>query len=74
MDETAMETPPRSRECLRYDIPLSDGKRARITLPIDLTEEDARRLAGMIRALAFDPAELPGPQSTVSSGQRNGKD
>lgn len=48
-----MGEPDEPRLMIPYEFPLDGGVRARMRLPADLTEEDAERLCGMIRALAF---------------------
>ena len=42
---------------IAYEFPLREDVRARVRLPEDLTEAEAERLCGMIRALAFSEQE-----------------
>lgn len=44
------------RRMVAYDIPLRPDLMIRITLPIDLTAEDADRVAGFVRTLVFKPS------------------
>jgi hypothetical protein len=46
------------RAFIPYDIPLGEGERARIVLPQDLSEDEAERICGVIRTLAFTGTEL----------------
>lgn len=46
-------------EMVAHDIPLRPKVLVRLTLPRYLTEADAERLCGIIRALAFRPEATP---------------
>jgi len=41
------------RQFLPYEVPLADGETARLVLPVDLTQEEADRICGVIQSLAF---------------------
>ena len=46
----------RSIKLMSYDVPLRRDLVVRLTLPVDLTDADARRLANFVNALAFSGA------------------
>ena len=50
-----MEPPPKPKipQFIPYDIPVRPGVHARLVLPMDLSQKDAERLCGVIRAVAF---------------------
>jgi hypothetical protein len=58
--------PERVRRFIPHEIPLSPGlprrEAARLVLPVDLTQEEADRLCGVIQALALAarPSPVPG--------------
>jgi len=43
-----------ARPFIPYDIPLGDGERARLSLPEDLTQDEADRICGVIQTLPID--------------------
>lgn len=47
------------REVIYHIIPLGEGNFARMTLPRDLTAEEADRLCGVLKALAFTKPATP---------------
>ena len=54
---------PVPRQWIAYDVPLRYGEwgprnHARLVLPMDMSAEEADRLCGFIKALAFTDAEL----------------
>jgi hypothetical protein len=48
-----------ARPFLPYEIPLEVGDSARLVLPVDMTAEEAERICGVIRSLAFPPEPTP---------------
>lgn len=40
------------------DLPLGDGRFARLAYPADLTVEEAQRLAGIVATLGVEPTRL----------------
>jgi len=57
------------RLSIAYDIPLSEGERARLVLPQHLSTTDADRLCGVIRALAFTDEELAAAEAELAAKQ-----
>lgn len=60
----APEPKPAPRQWIAYDVPLSydngagEHNRVRLVLPQDMSTEEAERVCGFIRALAFTDEEL----------------
>lgn len=46
---------PQVRPYIPYNIPLSEGERARLVLPADLTQAEADRICGVIQTLPLAP-------------------
>ena len=53
---------------MTYDVPLRPDLVARVTLPYDLTPEDAERFAAFIRVLAFSPNQSGSGNKTSQGG------
>ena len=51
-----MRKPPARIELITHDFPLRPDLLIRMTLPVELTTEDAARLRDFVRALAMDGA------------------
>lgn len=55
-DVPAVDDPPplaAGTRMVAYDLPLRPDLLVRLTLPADLTEDDAKRIAGFVHSLAF---------------------
>src|SRR5450759_3976332 len=53
-----------------YDVPLRPDMIVRLTLPFDLTQSDAERVATFVRSLAFAPAPRPAPAGSGAGRDR----
>lgn len=50
--------PPPPIQFIPYDVPIRPGVRARLVLPMDLSEAEAEKLCGFLIAVAFTDADL----------------
>ena len=57
----------RVRAYIPYDIPLGERGRARLALPEDLSEDEAERICGVIRTLAFSSEELAAAEAEAAA-------
>jgi len=54
-----------ARSFLPYEIPLGDGGSARLVLPVDMTAEEAERICGVVRSLAWPGDCHDTPETTA---------
>jgi hypothetical protein len=59
---------------MTYDLPLRPGFIVRVTLPLDLTQEDAARFAGYIKLLPFSPSQSAESTKTPQEARDDGRD
>jgi len=73
-DVPAVDDPPppaAGTRMVAYDLPLRPDLLVRLTLPADLTEDDAKRIAGFVHSLAFTANTAANrPQLDIKPGGR----